>query len=406
LFHGTLAHMVESVLGYMSVYEVNDFRNKGAGTMTAARPEPLFDWFIPIDGDGVHLGTLTAERPPTFAYLREVVQTAERSGFHSLLIPTRFVNGLFDEGAPLVETWTMATALAAVTSRIRFLIAIRPGFIAAGLLAKMIATLDQISAGRIDINIVPGGIQGDFERVGVEIDHAGRYAQAEELMRACRALWTGELVDFNGTYIHLQGARCSPPPLGTPRFYQGGASPRAESLAARQAEVYLMWIEPPEQVAARIERVTAQAQAGGRQVTFGLRTHLVVRDDPDAAWSAAESLIAHADPRVVQQRQAVMAGTPMVGQQAQAVRMAQHRVGPHLWNGLSTVRVNCGTAIVGTPQQVVDELLTYWRLGIDEFILSGFPHVEECERVSQDVVPRLRAAIAQEGDYRAALAKK
>jgi alkanesulfonate monooxygenase len=219
-------------------------------------------------------------------------------------------------------------------------------------------------------------------------------------------LWTGELVDFNGTYIRLQGARCSPPPLGTPRFYQGGASPRAESLAARHAEVYLMWIEPPEQVAARIERVTAQAQAGGRQVTFGLRTHLVVRAAPDAAWSAAESLIAHADPRVVQQRQAVMAGTPMVGQQAQAVHMAQHRVGPHLWNGLSTVRVNCGTAIVGTPQQVVDELLTYWRLGIDEFILSGFPHVEECERVSQDVVPRLRAAIAQERGHRAELAKK
>jgi alkanesulfonate monooxygenase len=167
----------------------------------------------------------------------------------------------------------------------------------------------------------------------------------------------------------------------------------------------LMWIEPPEQVAARIARVTAQAHAGGRQVTFGLRTHLVVRDTPDAAWAAAESLIAHADPRVVQQRQAVMAGTPMVGQQAQAVRVAQHRVGPHLWNGLSTVRVNCGTAIVGTPQQVVDELLTYWRLGIDEFILSGFPHVEECFRVSQEVLPRLRAAMAQV-EHRAEHAKK
>ena len=112
-----------------------------------------------------------------------MVQTSERLGFHALLIPTRFVNGLFDEGAPLAETWTMATALAAVTSRIHFLIAIRPGFIAAGLLAKMIATLDQISGGRVDINIVPGGIQGDFERLGVEIDHAGRYEQAEELMR-------------------------------------------------------------------------------------------------------------------------------------------------------------------------------------------------------------------------------
>src|SRR5918992_1218384 len=359
----------------------------------AGRPEPKFDWFIPIDGDGIRLGTQQAERPPSFDYLHQVVQTAERLGFYSLLIPTRFVNGLFDEGAPLMETWTTATALAAVTQRIRFLIAIRPGFIAAGLLAQMVATLDQISRGRVDLNIVPGGIPGDFERLGVEIDHAGRYVQAEELMRACRALWTGELVDFNGTYIHLQGARCAPPPIGTPRFYQGGASPRAESLAARCAEVYLMWIEPLEPIAARMARVTAQAQACGRTVAFGLRTHLVVRDDPDAAWAAAESLIAHADPQVVQQRQAVMVGTPMVGPQAQARQVAQHRIGAHLWNGLSTVRVNCGTAIVGTPQEVTDELLAYWRLGIDVFILSGFPHLEECRRVSQAIVPRLRAAM-------------
>ena len=364
--------------------------------MGVTRPAPLFDWFIPIDGDGIHLGTMTAERPPTFDYLREVVQTAERLGYHALLIPTRFVNGLFDEGAPLAETWTMATALAAVTSRIRLLIAVRPGFVAAGLLAKMIATLDQISEGRVDINIVPGGIGGDFERLGVEIDHAGRYAQAEELIRACRTLWSGDLVDFDGTYITLRGARCVPAPTGNPQFYQGGASPRAESLAARHAEVYLMWIEPLEEVAARIARVTAEAQACGRHVTFGLRTHLVVREDEDAAWAAADSIIAQADPRVVQQRQTVVVGTTMVGPQAQARRVAQHRVGPHLWNGLSTVRVNCGTAIVGTPQQVVDELLGYWRLGIDEFILSGFPHVEECVRVSQDVLPRFRAAIAAE----------
>jgi aryl-alcohol dehydrogenase-like predicted oxidoreductase len=175
--------------------------------MGTRRPAPRFDWFIPIDGDGVRLGTRQAERPPTFDYLREVVQAAERLGFSSLLIPTRFVNGLFDEGAPLAETWTMATALAAVTSRIRFLIAIRPGFIAAGLLAQMVATLDQISRGRVDLNIVPGGIPGDFERLGVALDHAGRYAQAEELMQACRALWTGALTDFHGTSITLRGRR-------------------------------------------------------------------------------------------------------------------------------------------------------------------------------------------------------
>lgn len=372
--------------------------------MGTVRPAPLFDWFIPIDGDGVHLGTMTAERPPSFAYLRDVVQTAERRGYHALLIPTRFVNGLFDEGAPLAETWTMATALAAVTSRIRFLIAVRPGFVAAGLLAKMVATLDEISGGRVDINIVPGGIGGDFERFGVEIDHAGRYEQAEELIRACRTLWTGDLVDFDGTYITLHGARCVPVPTGNPQFYQGGASPRAESMAARQAEVYLMWIEPLEDVAARIARVSAEAQACGRHVTFGLRTHLVVRDAEADAWTAADDLIAHADPQVLQQRQTVVAGGMMVGPQAQARRVAQHRVGAHLWNGLSTVRVNCGTAIVGTPAQVVEELMAYWRLGIDEFILSGYPHVEECERVSRDVLPRLRAAIAAESTTAAAVA--
>ncbi len=111
----------------------------------------------------------------------------------------------------------------------------------------------------------------------------------------------------------------------------------------------------------------------------------------------ANDLIAHADADVLQQRRGVMAGTPMTGQQVQAQRVAEHRVGPHLWNGLSTVRVNCGTAIVGTPEEVAEELYGYWQLGIDEFILSGYPHVEECERVSQDVLPRLRAKISQAG---------
>ena len=358
--------------------------------MTAARPEPLFHWFIPIDGDGTRLGTTRAEQPPDFDYLARVVQTAEAQEFHGLLIPTRFVNGLFDEGAPLMETWTTATALATVTDRIRFLIAVRPGFIAAGLLAKMVATLDQISRGRVDINIVPGGIRHDFERLGVDSDHAGRYEEAEELMRACRALWTGDVTDFAGRYVTLRGARCVPRPLGTPRFYQGGASPRAETLAAREADVYLLWIEPLEQIAARIERLRAAYAACGRLPAFGLRTHLVVRDDPDEAWEAAHRLIADADPEVLRQRQAV------AGRSTAGAEVDSHRIGRHLWSGLSTVRVNCGSALVGTPQQVAQELYGYWKLGVDEFILSGFPHVEESVRVRNTVLPRLRACISGE----------
>jgi alkanesulfonate monooxygenase len=364
-------------------------------TTAERRPAPKFDWFIPIDGDGEHIGTLRAERPPTFDYLRQVVETAEAEGYYSLLIPTRFANGLFEERAPLAETWTTATALLAVTSRIRILIAVRPGFISTGLFAQMAATLDQISRGRVDINVVPGGIAGDFERLGERSDHAVRYARAEEFIAACRALWAKpEPVVFEGEHIKLNGALVSPQPSRDGlKMYLGGASDSALALTGRQADVYLAWIQPLDAIGSLLDRARRHYAAAGRRPSFGLRTHLVVRDTEDAAWHAADELLAQAASAVKEQRQAVFAGTPMVGQQAQARAYAEHRVGRHLWNGISTVRVNCGTAIVGTPEQVANELLGYWRLGIDEFILSGYPHVEECRRVASDVLPLLREKI-------------
>ena len=362
------------------------------------RPEPRFDWFVPIDGDGERAGTVRADRPPTFDYLRQVAETAEACGFYSMLIPTRFANGLFSEDAPLAETWTTATALAAVTSRIRFLVAVRPGFIALGLFAQMAAALHQISGGRLDINIVPGGIQNDFERVGEVSDHATRYERAEEFIQACRALWQEpQPVTYTGDFYQLADAYCAPAPgQDAPRFYLGGASPRALGLSARQADVHLGWIEPLEDTAHRVADLKQQFAATGRPLTLGLRTHLVIRDDEDAAWKAARRLIADASPEVKAQRQAAIVGTPMVGQQAQAREAEDHRLGRHLWNGLSEVRVNCGSALVGTPEQVADELLDYWRLGIDEFILSGFPHVEECKRAAGDLLPLVKERVAAE----------
>jgi len=360
------------------------------------RPDPKFDWFIPIDGDGAHIGTLRAEREPTFDYLRSVVEAAEESGYHSLLIPTRFANGLFEETAPLAETWTMVTALAALTSRIRFLVAVRPGFIAPGLFAQMAATLDQISGGRIDLNVVPGGIQGDFERLGVALDHDKRYEQGEEFITALRALWAApQPVVFEGETVRLKGAIVSPSPTGNPHFYVGGASPRALEFAAKGADVYLAWIQPRDDIAALLDRVRAAYAATGRRPSFGLRTHIVVRPTEAEAWESAEDLISQADERVLAQRQAAYSGTAMVGQQAQ-LREKLREQAPRLWNGISRVRVNLGTAIVGDPQQVAEELLAYWRLGIDEFILSGYPHEEESRHVARDVLPPLKDAIARE----------
>ena len=368
--------------------------------MTSApqRPEPRFDWFIPIDGDGAHIGTLEAERPPTFDYLREVVETAEEHGFYSLLIPTRFANGLFDENAPLAETWTAVTALAAVTKRVRFLVAVRPGFISTGLFAQMAATLDQISGGRLDINVVPGGIQGDFERLGEHSDHGSRYERAEEFIAACRKLWEApEPVNFEGRHVRLNGAVCSPGPAGeAPRFYLGGASDQALGLAGRQSDVYLAWIGPLEAIAQHLDRARTEFAEAGRPASFGLRTHIVVRNTEREAWDAVDELLSRSAQAVRGQRQAVFAGTAMVGQRAQARAVADHRLGPHLWNGISTVRVNCGTALVGDYEQVASELLAYWRLGIDEFILSGFPHVEECRRAAGDLLPLTQSLISSE----------
>src|SRR2546426_8593461 len=361
------------------------------------RPAPRFDWFIPIDGDGAHIGTRRAERPPTFEYLRRVVEAAEAEGYYSLLIPTRFANGLFEETAPLAETWTTVTALATVTRRIRFLVAVRPGFISTGLFAQMAAALDQISGGLVDINVGPGGIQGEFERLGVTMDHDKRYEQADEFIAALRALWAKpEPVVFEGSTIRLRGAIVSPGPVGEgPRFYVGGASPRALGFAARGADVYLAWIQPLQKTEEVLARGRAQFDSAGRPAVFGLRTHLIVHATEREAWDSAEELVSRADERVIAQRRAAFEGTPMVGQQAQLRQQLRDRA-PRLWNGISKVRVNLGTAIVGDPEQVASELLSYWRLGIDEFILSGFPHEEECRRAAAEVLPPLRAAIDRE----------
>jgi len=365
--------------------------------VTNGNQDTRFSWFIPIDGDGARAGTVRAERPPDFDYLRQVVQTAEDLDYYSLLIPTRFANGLFAEDAPLAETWTTATALAAVTKRIRFLIAVRPGFVALGLFAQMAAALHQISKGRIDINIVPGGIQNDFERVGEFTDQSTRYERAEEFIAACRKLWTQPgPVEFQGEHYKLKDAFCSPIPEGQPpQFYLGGASPRANALSGRQADVHLNWIEPLADSAARFAAVREEFKNAGRTPGLGIRTHLVVRDKEEDAWKAANELIDHADLAVKAQRKAAVAGTALVGAAAQAQEAVNHIVAPHLWNGLSEVRVNCGTAIVGTPEQVTDVLMGYWKLGVDEFILSGFPHVEECQRVAADVLPLLREKMAE-----------
>jgi alkanesulfonate monooxygenase len=325
-----------------------------------------------------------------------VVQAAEDAGYTGMLIPTRFSNGLFEEQAPIAETWTMATALAAVTSRIRFLVAVRPGFIQTGLFAQMVATASEVSGGRIDLNVVPGGIQGDMERLGETAGHDDRYARATEFIAACRALWTTPgPVDVSGQYVQLRGALCEPKPVTLPLVYTGGASDRALAMAGAHSDVLLAWIEPLAQMEAQLARARELFRAAGRTPRFGLRAHIVLGETESAAWAATDALLSQIDPEVERQRSGAVTGSAMVGARTQAAVVENYRPAPRLWNGISRVRVNCGTAIVGTAEQVADELLAYWRLGFDEYILSSWPHAEEARRVAREVIPLLRAGVSR-----------
>ncbi len=355
----------------------------------AKRPEPSFGWFLPIDGDGEHIGTLRAEREPTHEYLVAVAQAAESAGYANMLVPTRLVNGSFEEGAALAETWTTVSATAPLTSRLRFLIAVRPGLIATGLFAKMAATLDQITRGRIDINVVPGGIEGDLERLGESSGHDQRYERAAEFIQACQALWQGAPVTFSGRYVRMQNAICSPGPFaGRPKIYTGGASPAALRLAGECADVLLAWIQPLAAMRTLVEAARAQYVANSRPPRLGLRTHIVLGKTEGEAWANADELLAEAHPLVEGQRRAA-GPVQMIGRAAQTRVASDFRLSSRLWNGISRVRVNLGTAIVGTPQQVADELLDFWRLGFDEFILSAYPHLEEARTIAREVVPRV-----------------
>ena len=212
---------------------------------------------------------------------------------------------------------------------------------------------------------------------------------------ACRKMWTSSApVNFRGEYVNLYNAICSPRPKGYgPNIYLGGASPNAINLAGAHADVLLMWIQPVEKIRELITRANESANSSGRLLRFGLRTHIIARETEEQAWEASTDLLSEATDIVKSQRKESVQGSAMVGHKAQVKFADNHKLSARLWNGISEVRVNCGTAIVGSYQQVAEEILQYWKLGIDEFILSGFPHLEECERVSEKVLPVINSLI-------------
>lgn len=350
---------------------------------TAGRPSgPDIYWFVPSAGDGRQLGAPT--RPNGFAYLASVARAADTLGFDGVLLPT---GGLSE------DTIVVASALSSLTSRLRFLVAVRPALISPILAARITASLDRISGGRASLNVVSGSGRFDFE--GLPLSHGERYELTREWLAAFRGAFGGQPVSLKGKHIHVQNGKVLLPSVQRPYppIYFGGSSDEARAVAAEYVDVYLSWGERPEEVAEKFADVRKLAEACGRHVSFGLRAHVIVRETEEEAWREADRLIERFTGEQIAEVQAAFAASESVGQQRMA-RLHQGsrealRIGRNLWAGVGLVRGGAGTAFVGSPENIAQALREYQELGVETFILSGYPHLEEAYRTAELLFPAL-----------------
>lgn len=343
-------------------------------------------WFIPTSRDGRYLGTEIAGRDATPDYLQQIAQAVDNLGYIGALLPT----GPFCEDA-----WITAASLIAVTKRMKFLVAIRPGISSPGMAARMAATFDRMSNGRLLINVVTGGDPAHLAGDGLHLSHDDRYDLTDEFLAVWRGIVSGEKVDFQGKYLDIKGGKLLFPPIQRPYppLWFGGSSAAAKRVAAKHIDTYLTWGEPPAQVAEKIAEVRQLAAEQGRTVRFGIRLHVIVRETASAAWDAANELIKYVDDEAIAKAQQAYATSDSEGQK----RMVQLHNGkrdaleisPNLWAGIGLVRGGAGTALVGDADTVAARMLEYQEIGIDTFVFSGYPHLEEAYRTAELLFPRL-----------------
>lgn len=343
-------------------------------------------WFIPTYGDGKYLGTDKGSRAATPAYFRQIATAVDDLGFDGVLIPT---------GRGCEDAWVIASSLIPLTKRLKFLVAIRPDLMSPTLAARMAATFDRSSEGRLLINIVTGGDTEELEADGVFLNHDERYERADEFLTIWRQAIKQEETTYTGRHIQVNKAKVLYPTVQTPYppLYFGGSSDAAIRTAAKHIDVYLTWGEPPDQVKAKIDAVRLLAAQEGRTVRFGIRLHVIVRETREAAWKAADELISHLDDDTIARAQKVFAKMDSVGQKRMSELHNGDRtkleISPDLWAGVGLVRGGAGTALVGDPETVAARMQEYADLGIETFVFSGYPHLEEAYRVAELLFPHL-----------------
>lgn len=343
-------------------------------------------WFIPTHGDGRYLGTGEGARAVNHSYCKQIAQAVEELGYEGVLIPT---------GKSCEDPWIVASTLVPVTEKLKFLVALRPGLMSPTVAARMAATLDRFSKGRLLLNVVAGGDPVELAGDGLFLEHDERYKLTDEFLTVWRRLLQEEAVQFEGDHIQIKGGSVLYPTVQNPHppLYFGGSSAAAHEVAAEHTDVYLTWGEPPAQVEAKIKQLTKLAAEKGRKLRFGIRLHVIVRETTAEAWEAAEKLIQHVDDEAIASAQKIFSRMDSVGQQRMKDlhhgNRANLEISPNLWAGVGLVRGGAGTALVGDADTIAARMKEYASLGIETFVLSGYPHLEEAYRTAELLFPKL-----------------
>jgi alkanesulfonate monooxygenase len=355
-----------------------------------------FLWYLPTHGDSRDLvgGAFHANivnpafRKPELDYLVQVAKAAERAGFVGALIPT---------GSYCEDAWLVAAAVAQHTERLKALVAFRPGFVLPAVAAQTAASFQKLTGERLLLNVVTGGNSREQRGFGDFLDHDARYERTAEFLTVVRGVWRGPGFSYEGKHYRVDQGGLVEPLSTAPTLYFGGASEAAERVAAAHADVYLTWGETPPMVRERIASARRRAEAHGRSLRFGIRLHVISRDTEEEAWREAQRLLDGIPAGAIEEAQKALGALDSVGQ-TRMRSLHGGRVGsvreleiyPNLWAGVGLVRGGAGTALIGSHAQVAERIAEYEAIGIDTFILSAYPNLEEAVRVGEQLLPLLR----------------
>lgn len=341
-------------------------------------------WFSALCSDDYEfLGVPDGSLRSNFEHCSEIVKRADAHGFQNILLPSGWVAGQ--------DALGFAFSMAVLTRQINQLVALRMGEVHPPMLARAIATLDHIAKGRLTLNIISSDMPGMKE------SNEDRYERSDEVIQILRQCWTQDVLEFHGRFYNVGPISTEPAKPyqqnGGPLLYFGGISPSAQELCAKQCDVFLMWPETLPQLTATMQTMSGLAAKHGRKLDFGLRIHVIVRETDAEARAAANRLVSRLDEakgaeikhRSQDSRSAGVLRQDALRDQADADGFIEE----HIWSGIGRARSGCGSAIVGDPDQVYAKLQSYMDLGMRAFVLSGYPHLEECDLFARHVLPRM-----------------